>query len=498
MPKGITIVGLGPGAPGLLTIEAQQVLQAAGEIYVRTRRHPTVEALPQSATIHSFDEVYERANTFDEVYAEIASHVVELGKRPQGVVYAVPGHPCVGEASVQLILTLVKATDLPVRIVDGISFVEPVCTSLQLDPLIGLQIADATALATHHYPEFNPDLPVLIGQLYNRELAADVKLVLMVVYPDEHPITLICAAGTPAESLRTMPLYELDRYAEIDHLTSLYVPPLAQPSSVSAFQEVVARLRAPDGCPWDREQTHSSLRPFLLEETYEVLQALDRDDMELLKEELGDLLLQILLHTQIAIEGGEFKMADVVGHIVAKLKRRHPHVFGDVKVANSREVMVNWERIKSAERLALRRAEEAHPAQGKGDRQHEESALKDVPKAMPALARAQSLQRRAAHAGFDWPDVKSVSAKVEEEWKKLREDMAEEVRAAELGNLMFSLVALARWLDVDAESALREATARFERHFKDIERECAIRGQSLSDLKFQRDVLCKQPKKETG
>ncbi len=483
MPKGITIVGLGPGDPGLLTIEAQQVLQTASEIYLRTRRHPTVEALPLSADIHSFDDVYERADTFEEVYAEIASRIVELGNRAEGIIYAVPGHPLVGEASVQRILALAEHGGLAVRIVEGLSFVEPVCTRLELDPLDGLQIADATTLAMRHYPEFNPDLPLLVSQLYSRDLAADVKLVLMMAYPDDHALTLVRAVGTQGELLRVIPLYELDRCEEIDHLTSLYVPPLSEPGSLAAFQEIVARLRAPGGCPWDREQTHRSLRPFLLEETFEVLHALDSDDVPSLTEELGDLLLQILLHTQIAIELGEFKMADVVSHIVAKLKRRHPHVFGEVQVSNAQEVLVNWERIK--------REEKGH--------EHAEGILAGVPDTMPALARAQTLQRRAARVGFDWPDIDSVWAKVEEEWKELRGAAAGGAQAAELGDVMLSLVNLARWLSIDAECTLREATERFKKRFQGMEREVAAPGQQLADLALSElDELWEQAKKRNG
>jgi len=483
MPKGITIVGLGPGNPGLLTVEAQQILQAASEVYLRTRRHPTVEALPSSVAVHSFDEVYERASRFEEVYAEIALRIVELGHRAEGVIYAVPGHPLVGETSVQRILSLAEQNGLDVRIVEGLSFVEPVCTRLKLDPLHGLQMTDATILAMRHYPEFNPDLPLLVSQLYSRDLAADVKLVLMMVYPDDHAITLVRAAATEDESLSVIPLYQLDRHEEIDHLTSLYVPPLPEPGSLAAFQEVVAHLRAPGGCPWDREQTHRSLRPFLLEEAYEVLQALDCEDLSSLKEELGDLLLQILLHTQIAIEQEEFKMADVVARIVAKLKGRHPHVFGEVRVSNAQEVVINWERIKSEEK------------------NHEQAAgiLAGVPDSMPALARAQALQRRAARVGFDWPDVDSVWAKVEEEWKELREVAAGEALEKELGDILFSLVNLASWLHVDAECALREATERFEKRCRDMERECAARGQQLTDLERSGlDELWGRAKKRNG
>jgi len=480
MPKGIVIVGLGPGDPGLLTVEAWQVLQGAREVYLRTRRHPTVGALPSSLVIHSFDDLYDRADTFEEVYSEIASRVVELGNRTEGVVYAVPGHPLVGESTVQRILTLAGEHGLTVRIVEGLSFVEAVCARLKLDPLDGFQIADAMMLAQRYYPEFNPDLPLLVGQVYSRDVAADVKLVLLAVYPDDHPVTLVTAAGTEGEAIRMVPLYELDRSEAFDHLTSLYMPAVAEPGSLAAFQEIVAHLRAPGGCPWDQEQTHDSLRPFLLEETHEVLEALDDGDLGSLREELGDLLLQILLHTQIAIEQGEFKMADVVSGAVAKLKRRHPHVFGDVQVANVQEVLGNWERIKA----------------GEADHQPSGGMLAGVPKSMPALARTQALQHRAARVGFDWTQFDGAR----EEWKNLRDAPATgDDQGIELGDVLFSLVNVARGLDIDAEVALREAAARFERGFHEMERQSAALGRELSDLGLSELAkLWEQTKKRTG
>ena len=449
MSTGITIVGLGPGNPGLLTMEAWQVLQEASEVYVRTRQHPTVESLPGSSAIHSFDEAYENAATFDEVYAEIAARVIALGERASGVVYAVPGHPLVGEASVQQILILAEQKGLPVRIVEGLSFVEAVCARLGLNALDGVQIADATALAAGHYPEFNPDLPLLVGQLYSRDLAADVKLALMMVYPDEHTVTLVRAVTTRDEAIRQIPLYELDRSDELDHLTSLYVPPLPQPGSLQAFQEVVAHLRAPEGCPWDQEQTHRSLRPFLLEETYEVLQALDNEDIPSLKEELGDLLLQILLHTQIAVEEQEFHMADVIAHIVAKLKRRHPHVFGQLQVSGAQQVLVNWERIKKEEK----------------NHELDEGPFSGIPDALPALARAQAIQHRATRLGSARPETADCWATIESTWEKLRTTSPQDAEAV-VGDLLLYMVKLADSMQVEAEDALRQAVQRFQQDFR--------------------------------
>ncbi len=476
MKQAITIVGLGPGDPNKLTLEAQQVLQEAQEIYLRTRHHPTVAALPAGSSLHFFDYLYEMKETFAEVYDEIAQRILELSQRPEGVVYAVPGHPLVGEESVQRILALAKREGISVRIVEGLSFIEPVLTCLGLDALDGLQIVDATELAALHHPCLNPDLPALIGQLYDRQLASDVKLTLMNLYPDEHPTTLVCRAGTEQARALEAPLYEVDRQPDIDHLTSLYVPPLPRPSSMETFQDTIARLRAPGGCPWDREQTHRSLRPHLLEEAYEALAALDANDMNAFREELGDLLLQIVLQAQIAVEAGEFSLAQVIEGIDAKIKHRHPHVFADVRVSGVDEVLHNWEEIKREEK-------------GK------HSVLDGIPRALPALARAQAIQRRVARVGFDWLEIEGVVAKIAEEVVELRKAKGSEEREKEMGDLLFSVVNLARWLDVDAESALREACERFTQRFSAMEDLCREQGVSLSDLSLaEQDALWEKVK----
>ena len=198
----IRVVGLGPGLPSHLTREAWQVLQEADEVYLRTRRHPTVAALPSHLRLYSFDDLYEQGDDFAGVYEAIAERLLALGKRPQGVVYAVPGHPLVGEASVQRILSLAPKRGVEVRVVAGLSFIDPVLASLGVDALDGLQIADATELAALCHPPLNPDRPALAGQLYGRDLASDVKLTLMKLYPDEHPVTVVQAAGTDDARLR--------------------------------------------------------------------------------------------------------------------------------------------------------------------------------------------------------------------------------------------------------------------------------------------------------
>lgn len=440
----ITILGLGPGDASLLTQEALEILEGTGELYLRTLRHPTVSSLPAHLTLHSFDHLYESEEEFAAIYDQIARQVVQLGRRQEGVVYAVPGHPLVGEESVQRLLLLAEEEDLPVEIVPGLSFLEAVLVALRLDALGGLQIVDAALLAQRLFPNLDPDLPAIVGQLHSREVAGDVKLTLMSLYPADLQVTLLRGLGTSEATLETLPLHELDHQTDIDHLTTLYVPPLSRPSSVATFHDIVARLRAPGGCPWDREQTHQSLRPHLLEETYEVLQALDENDDQALREELGDLLLQIILHTQIAAEEGAFTLADVLETIIEKIVRRHPHVFAGLDVADADEVLRNWQAIKREEK-----------------EEKEDKPLWDMPLSLPALTLAQRAQERAKREGLGPHSREKLLAELRRGLEQLRDLESQEEAADQLGRVLFALADLGRLLGVDAESALRIATQRF-------------------------------------
>ena len=472
----ITIVGLGPGDPRHLTREAWEVFATAEEVWLRTRRHPTVAGLPSHLTLHSFDDLYETAEDFATVYRIIAAEVLQLGRRPQGVIYGVPGHPLVGESTVQQIRAGAREAGIPVHIVEGLSFVEPTLTALGLDALEGLQIHDGIELAARHHPPLNPDLPALIGQVYSRALASDLKLTLMNQYPDDHPVALVHAAGTDNERVVHLPLYELDRQ-EVDHLTSLYVPPLPAVSSFEGLQETVAHLRAPDGCPWDREQTHESLRGGLLEEAYEAVAAIDAGDMAALREELGDLLLQVVLQTQIATEEGDFRMGDVIATIDAKLKRRHPHVWGERTVGSEEELLLQWEHLKQEERG------------GNG------SMLDGVPRALPALLQAYTYGERVARVGFDWPGPAEVAKKVREELAELEAASTPEEVEAELGDLLFAIVNWARHLGVEPEAALRRANERFARRFRAMEELARERGLELERMTIEEmDVLWEEVK----
>ncbi len=253
------------------------------------------------------------------------------------------------------------------------------------------------------------------------------------------------------------------------------------------FQETIAHLRAPEGCPWDREQTHQTLRRHLLEETYEVLEALDEDDPEALCEELGDLLLQVVLQTQIAVDEEEFRMPDVIAGIDAKIKRRHPHVFGDVKVNGADDVTRNWEAIKKAEKEAAGKAEER------------KSALDGIPRGLPALAEAEAIGGKAARQNFDWRSIDGVLAKVVEEIHELQHVEDEIEREEEFGDVLFALANVARWLKIDPEAALRAANHKFRARFREVERLAREQDRSLSEMSDRElDDLWNAAKQQIG
>ena len=481
----ITVIGLGPGAVEDLSLKAWDKLQNAGTLYLRTSRHPCVPHLPQHLNRISFDDVYETGDSFADVYVAIAERMMKIARQGRDVVYAVPGDPLVGEATVTRLLTQAAAAAIEVEIVHGISFIEPSLAQIGLDALDGLQILDALAVAADWHPPINPALPALLAQVYSRRVASDLKLTLMNQYPDEFPVKLIHAAGSRQARAEDRPLYEIDRSSGIDVMTSLYVPALGKLGSFASCQNVIAHLRSPQGCPWDRKQTHQSLRPYLIEEAYEALEAIDRSDPKALCEELGDLLLQIMLHAQIAIDDGEFFMSDILRQLNEKMIRRHPHVWGDIEVnGDARKVTRSWEEIKEAEKAEA------------GERR--ESLLDGIPAGAPALFVAHKYSHQAAKLGFDWPDAGGVEAKAKEEWNEIFTAASDEDKVKEIGDLMFVLVNWLRWLDVDdPESAMRAANAKFYRRFRYVERQAAQNKKAVADCSLaQLEAWWKQAKRE--
>ena len=471
----ITIVGLGPGDINLITLGSWECLTKArpGGLLLRTTIHPTVKQLQeQGISCESFDSLYETGDSFAEVYAAIAAAVVARAESGD-VVYAVPGSPMVAEKTVELIRDLARERQIRLDVLPGMSFLEVLCTRLAVDPVHGLTVVDAADLEN-----LPGDLAtaLVVTQVYSRTVASDAKLVLMERYGDEYPVTVTRNLGLPDEELLTVPLYEIDRLPVIDHLTSVFVP--AAPLHSTAFDlqpliDVMARLRSPGGCVWDIEQTHSSLRRYIIEEVYEVLEAIDLMDGKRLCEELGDLLLQIIFHGRIAEECGEFSVQDIIDTVTEKMIRRHPHVFGDINVRDAAEVLVNWEAIKLREKNAV-----------------PDSALDGVPPGMPSLMRAYKLQAKAAKVGFDWDAIGPVWAKVAEELEELRAAVDEREAGtadprsdqveSELGDLLFAVVNLARFLGVEPETALNGGNNKFFRRFRYVEAQVVSSGKAWS------------------
>jgi tetrapyrrole methylase family protein/MazG family protein len=541
----IIVAGLGPGAWEQVTLEVKRLLDSATTVYLRTSTHPTANHLPRHLDVRTFDYLYEREARFEDIYHLIAEELLKLAAESEHVViYCVPGHPTIGEASVRHLQQIAKERDVDVRIMAGLSFLEPVCTALNLDPLQhGLQIVDGTELAgygtTDDRREFanrsstddetkrnlksktenqksdepflfspyslpvepaafpalaglSPMYPVIVSQVYSDRVASACKLVLMERYPDEHSVTIVLNAGVPdQEKVIETTLAEMDHGHGINHLACVYLPPLEPLALTREFNSLVyvmGRLRGPGGCPWDREQTHDSIKHHLLEEAYEAVDAMDEGDPDNLAEELGDLLLQVVFHSQLAVSAEEFTLADVVGHIVSKLIRRHPHVFGDVEVTGAEHVLRNWEVIKAGEREAKAKAgRKFQSAQAAEQGLEGTGLLLSVPRAMPGLERAQQLQVRAARVGFDWTNIEGVFDKVREEVAELQAEESKERRTEEMGDLLFALVVLAEWMGINAEEALRRANDKFIRRFTAMEQAIVtgggkLRGMSVDEM----------------
>lgn len=468
----ITIVGLGPGRPGLLTMEVWELLKNARELILRTGKHPTVGALVEAKiNFSTYDSLYEKAENFEALYEKIASDVIARASAGADVVYAVPGSPLVAERTVVLIREKLGETGGPeLKIIPGMSFAEVMYARLGIDPVAGLTIIDGLDLS--RLPEEWPT-GLIVTQIYDGRTASEAKLSLMELLPDDYEVVYTHDLGLEDESVRRIPLYELDRQPDIDHLTSLYVPPLKKPVTfeLNPLIEVLKTLRSPGGCPWDIVQTHESLRRNLIEECYEVIEAIEAKDSHGLCEELGDLLMQIVFHARMAEEAGFFNMQEVIDGITEKLIRRHPHVFGDVSVADAAEVLVNWEAIK------------------KQEKPERKSAIDGIPIQLPALIYAEKVQRKAAKVGFDWTEIGPVWEKCAEEFAELKEAVAQQEVdhiEEEFGDLVFAAVNLARFLKVDPELALRRANKKFARRFRVVEQKVLASGKDWSEYDLPR------------
>lgn len=467
MAPRITVVGLGPGDPAHLTDATRAALASHPARYLRTAQHPSAGVV-LGLGAETFDDEYERHSTFDAVYAAIVERLVAAARAHGAVVYAVPGSPLVLERTVDLLRVDAR---VDVRVEPAVGFLDAAWAALGVDPFAeGVRLVDA-----HRFAEQAAGArgPMLVAQCHANWVLSDVKLAHESASGDE-PVALLVRLGTAEERVVHTTWAEMDRVVEADHLTSLWIPSLGEPvaGALVRLHGLARTLR--DRCPWDREQTHGSLVRYLLEETYEVVEAisaLDPSDAttdDAFIEELGDLLYQVEFHATIAEQEGRFTMADVARAIHDKLVRRHPHVFGDAVAESAGDVVSTWEEVKRREREATASGE-VGPFDG-------------VARAAPALMYAAKVQRRAADRGFDWPSADGPWHKLTEESLELRRATQggdpEAVRM-EVGDLLFSVVNLARHLGADAETALRGATEKFRVRFEGV---LALAGERGVDL----------------
>lgn len=455
----VVVIGLGPGDPGLVTAQAQAAVDRIGVRFLRTARHPSAHVVGDAVTM---DDLYEAADTFDGVYRAIVDRLVAAAIEHGEVLYAVPGSPLVLERSVRW---LRDDPRVEVEVQAALSFLDLAYDRLGIDPIEArLTLVDAHTFVTQAAGQTGP---LLVAHTHNQRVLSDVKLAV----DDEpaEPVVVLQRLGLPDEAVFPVAWADLDRTVDADHLTAIYIPSLHAPvgAELLGFYEVVARLRRE--CPWDRKQTHQSLARYAVEETYELVEAIadlgpDGAGDEELEGELGDVLLQVVLHAAIAEQEGRFTLADVARTITEKMVRRHPHVFGDVAVGGADDVVVNWEAIKQAERDD--RGEAARTSLFDGVNGH-----------LPALAFARELGSKASKAGYDWDDPRGTLDKVREELAEVDEAWDDPDHVAhEIGDLLFATANLARHRGVDPEVALRTATRRFRRRIEACEELARERG----------------------
>ena len=468
----LKIMGLGPGAYEALTIGALKELKNNKNIYFRTEKHPTVDFLKdEGIKFESYDHAYEKYDSFDDVYKYIAEDLITKIKDDEDLIYAVPGHPLVAEKSVINLIELCKENNIQYEVLPAVSFVDAMMEALQVDPIEGVKIIDAFDMKNQI---LDKRVGTIITQVYNNFIASEVKLRLLEGYEDDTEIIFVRAAGVEGlESIRKIPLYELDWQEDIDYLTSIYIPKdLGNKKDFQDLLDIIETLRNPGGCPWDREQTHESLKSALLEECYEVIDAIENEDEDALIEELGDVLLQVVFHASIGKEDGYFDIMDVIGGISNKMINRHPHVFGNEEANTSEQVLVNWDEIKKEEKGIKTLTEE----------------MQNIAKSLPATTRAYKVQKKAKKVGFDWNDVNCAMDKVKEELNEIKEVYNCEDKSiieGEVGDLLFACINVARFLEVDGELALDKTIKKFIKRFSYIENEAIKNNKNLKDMTLE-------------
>lgn len=459
----IQIIGLGAGGEEDLTIRAHKALLEKIPTFVRTDRHPLVKELRKSINIVSFDDYFEKYETFDQVYENILHTLLEEARQHGKINYCTAGSPYFGDVVTKKLVNEYKG-QINTIIIDGMSFLDKCIKLSGYADYKNIKILDCLEA-----DEFSFDLNSLniITQVYDRDLASNLKLSLMETYTED---TYALIIDVLENNVKKIPVFLLDQEKNYGFSTYFCILPIEISNNrvynVSNLLRLTKKLRGPDGCPWDKKQTHDSIRQHLIEEAYEVVDAIDNNDVDNLLEELGDLLFQVVFHAQLAAEEGYFNFTDVVTKVCNKMYFRHPHVFGDVKADNIEEALISWENSKLKEKKLTTYTDN----------------LKNVPKALSPLSRSYKVQKRAAEVGFDWSDAQGALLKVKEElleFIEAYEDHNIDNMEEEFGDLLFALVNFARFEKINPDIALNRTINKFIDRFEYIEKNS---GKDLKEM----------------
>lgn len=474
MMNKIEIIGLGAGDLEQLPLGIYRKLTSnTFVIYARTKDHPVIQSLEaEGISFYTFDFLYEQYTDFQIIYDKIVDQLIEKAKS-NSILYAVPGHPMMAEKTVQMLL---KRLDVKVNIIGGQSFLDDLFSTLKIDPIDGFQLLDATDFQR---AEINYRNHLIFCQLYDEFIASEIKLTLLEDLPADYEIVLVDAAGSESEKMKRIPLMNLDREMTISNRVSLYVPPVPKELLNHTFprlRSIIAQLRGDNGCPWDKQQTHESLRHYAIEEVYELIEAINNEDDEGIIEELGDVLLQVMLHSQIGEDNGYFTIDDVIARLTSKMIHRHPHVF------KGKNEYKTWEQLKAEEKPS-----------------NENSRILDsIVTSAPALNVAYEMQKKVSKVGFDWDDVHEVWDKFYEEIKEFKEAIQAnnlQQMEEEFGDVLFVLINLAKWYHVHPELSLRRTMTKFVSRFNYVEEQVKKSEKKFSDYTLEQlDVFWNEKK----
>ncbi len=449
----IQIIGLGAGSIDELTIRAHKALNENIPTFARTERHPIIKKLQEEIEIKCFDDFFEKYETFDEVYEKMTDNILELVKKHGKINYCTAGSPYYGDIVTKKLINEYK-DQINIIIIDGMSFLDKCIKLSGFSDYKAIKVLDCLEA-----DEFSFDINsfCIVSQVYDSEMASQLKLKLMETYPDD---TSILKIDVLEDNVKKIPLFMLDQEKNYGFSTYFCILPIEISKNtvynVTNLCRIVKILRGPDGCPWDMKQTHESIRQHVIEEAYEVVDAIDNDDVDNLVEELGDLLFQVVFHAELGSEDGYFNFSDVVTNLCKKMYSRHPHVFGNIKAVDADEALESWELSKQKEKNLSSYTDN----------------LKNVPKALSPLSRSYKIQKRAAEVGFDWPDAEGAVLKIKEELFEFLEEYKNsdsEKMEEEFGDLLFALVNLARFVKINPDIALNKTINKFINRFEYIE-----------------------------